>query len=205
MSYLSTRLGLTLDTTADAFLTSDVRGDFIILDMYPGLYTDTTAGIASQTAGWGSAQEGQYVSDTDTGLVWYWTGSDLIRPWGIGMLDKASVTSPVTVTSVLSSRTTLITLTTDIPPGGRDIEVKCIMTDVANTTQDTSIFLYQDSTVIQSCVVQANLLMPVVLFAEVNPSAASHTYSVQAGVASASTTTFDASATSPILLTVVEL
>ncbi len=204
MSFLTSRLGLTVDTTADPFLTAEVAGNWEIIDDYPGIYTASTSTIASTTATWGSAQQGQLVSDTTTGLVWQWNGSTLVRAYGLGMLAETAVTSPVTVTTVLSSTTTIITLTTDIPTGGRDIEIKAILTDVANTTQDTTIFLKEDSTVIQSCTVQANLLIPVVLYAIRTPSAASHTYSVTAGVASASSAVFDASATSPILLSVVE-
>lgn len=204
MSFLTSRLGLIVDTTADPFLTAEVAGNWEIIDDYPGIFTGSTSTIASEVSAWGSAQQGQIVSDTTTGLLWQWNGSTLVRFYGTGILSTVKVTSPVTVTTVLSSTTTIITTTCTIPTGGRWVEIKCEMTDVANTTQDTTIFMYEDSTLIQSAVVQANLLEPVFLYTTRQPTAASHTYSVTAGVASASTAVFAASTTSPIVLTVDE-
>lgn len=204
MSFLTARLGLIVDTTADPFLTSEVAGNWEIIDEYPGIFTGSTSTITSEVSAWGSAQAGQVVSDTTTGLLWQWNGTTLVRFYGTGMLSTVKVTSPVTVTTVLSSTTTVITTTCTIPTGSRWIEIQAEMTDVANVSQDTTIFLLEDSTVIQSAVVQANLLIPVTLYTTRQPTAASHTYSVTAGVASASTTTFDASATAPIVLSVKE-
>jgi hypothetical protein len=181
LSITSSKLGLTVDSTSDNFSTSQIAGNWDILDNYPGIYVGTTAQVATLVGTWGSAQTGMIVQETDgLSLQWRWNGSALVRTGGLGMLS--SVQNLSGEIAVSNTPSVVLSTTVNIPAGGRTIEVKASATNYF-TTSTAAQWLFtvaQDGTFIQSALFTLASGQqegtPVFLYTTLIPSAGSHTY-----------------------------
>ena len=64
------RLGLMRPVGSDPFLTDDFKESFDKLDTMPG--TLPVPNAASRPTGWGPAQHGNKILQTDVGVEWFW-------------------------------------------------------------------------------------------------------------------------------------
>lgn len=86
MSSLTARIGLIKPSTADAFSTADIANNWGKVDQYPGSFICTS----TTRPAWGAAQIGMGIVESDTGLVWRWTGNAFIRNASRGLLTTTS-------------------------------------------------------------------------------------------------------------------
>jgi hypothetical protein len=200
----TTHLGLEAPNTSDPFLTSGLDSNLELLDQFPGVFIDTIANINTEVGTWGSNQLGMYAYATDQNILWQWNGTALEKPFGQGRLAQALNTSGGNFTS--TSPTIVVSTSVTIPPGGRNIEVTAIVPQALNATGAATLYIFEDSTVVQTVPVPQNIELPFSLFTTRTPSAGAHVYSVQiANTTGATTTGLTASATQPIVLTVNEV
>lgn len=90
MPSLSARLGLKRPQISDAFSTQDIYDSYTLLDGYPGTFICTSS---TRPGTWGVAQSGQYIFETDTSLMWRWSGSAWVRARPLGLLGHTPLTS----------------------------------------------------------------------------------------------------------------
>lgn len=122
----STRLGLLVPSTSDPFVTLDIANNWLALDANPGVLVCTSTTRPS----WGTAQNGQLISETDTGLQWRWNGASWLRVAPVGLL-KTTVGgwayNQVTTDVTTSNRTAYIIIVSVanvvVPSGNRNISI----------------------------------------------------------------------------------
>lgn len=72
MPDITPRLGLRRPLLTDPFLTSDFQFNYDQLEKYPGVQPVLST---SRPSGWGTAQNGMLIQETDTGRLLRWTGA----------------------------------------------------------------------------------------------------------------------------------
>jgi hypothetical protein len=118
LTTLSSKLGLIKPSTSDRFSTADIASNWDTLDGAPGFYICTST---TRPAGWGPTQTGRFIYETDTLIAWQWNGSAFVRQWARGKLASSSRTSDFSTPSTTPQ--TVVSVSTAVPAGGRDIEV----------------------------------------------------------------------------------
>jgi len=115
----SPRLGLLKPSTSDPYVTADIASNLQKIDNTPGYYICTSGSRPS----WTSAQAGMLIVETDTGLVWRWTGSAFVRVAATGVLKTtggglavASRTSDFSTSS--TTYVIVLSLTSVVVPDG---------------------------------------------------------------------------------------
>jgi hypothetical protein len=113
------RLGLLKPSTSDPFVTADLASNLQKVDDTPGYRVCTSATRPS----WTSAQAGMLIVETDTGLIWRWTGSGFVRIGGNGILKTTggglAVASRTTDFSTASTTyVVVLSLTNVVVPDG---------------------------------------------------------------------------------------
>lgn len=84
MTTPSPKLALALPTVADAFTTADLKANYEKIDAAPGSYICTS----TTRPAWSAGQAGRKIIETDTGLEWWWDGTDWNRLSASGLLKK---------------------------------------------------------------------------------------------------------------------
>lgn len=77
------RLGLLKPSTSDQFVTADIASNYQKIDDTPGYYICTST---TRPTTWGTAHAGMLIVETNTGLVWRWTGTAFVRNNATGIL-----------------------------------------------------------------------------------------------------------------------
>ena len=111
MSSPSPRIGLKRPLGADGWLLQDFVDNFNLLDAMPGV-TPCTSG-AGRPSTWGASQNGMYISETDTGLLWRWNGSIFVRAHPVGLLaDPSEIAAdfPTASTTAVAAITANVTV-----------------------------------------------------------------------------------------------
>lgn len=82
----TTHLGLLKPGLSDPFVTEDIADNLQTLDDHPGYFVCTS----TSRPAWGAAQAGMLISETDTLLIWRWSGTAWQRVAPRGVLTTTS-------------------------------------------------------------------------------------------------------------------
>lgn len=135
----TSRTGLTRPTNLDQHLTDHYVEDNDILDDIPGPYICTSV---TRPSTWGVAQAGRPMYETDTKLLWHWSGSAWQRVYPKGLLGEGSRTTNLSTTS--TTPVSVVSVTVTIPAGGRSVAVTATWSRISNTVGITSLTIYKD-------------------------------------------------------------
>lgn len=91
----SDRLGLLVPARTDQFVTGDIATNLEVLDDHPGYYVCTSTTRPT----WGAAQAGMLISETDTRLLWRWTGTGWERSGPKGLMTQVIQNANLSTTS----------------------------------------------------------------------------------------------------------
>jgi hypothetical protein len=131
----SARLSLLKPAESDPFVTDDIADNWQKIDDHPG----ARVCLSTSRPVWTNAQAGMLISETDTGLLWRWTGSAWARPYPTGRLRTTSggwaYAARTTLFSTASSSAYVVALTLAnvvVPDGLRPIEVEAAWDNAVN-------------------------------------------------------------------------
>lgn len=210
MSSLSPRLGLKLETDADQFHIQDYTDNWNKVEAFPGAFICTST---TRPTTWGAPHTGMRIHETDTGLVWRWTGTAWARQGPSGFLNR--VTSTVDVATSATTLVTALSAAVTVPAGGRTLQITAAGPGVYNTVGVTRIALFRGATQLQSWLHQGRLAatydaqprpLAMTVF-DPAPTAGAQTYTLQfsAEVGFGGTSTLQGGTNKPLALTVVEV
>lgn len=126
MATQTTFLKLISPTVQDGFSTADIAENWGKIDQAPGVHICTSTSRPTFTLG----QAGRVIYETDTDLMWAWTGTGWSRIAPKGLLSRADGSKAVGVRSsdfqTTSTTPTLVIGVTNVvvPPGNRTLEVR---------------------------------------------------------------------------------
>ena len=203
------RLGLIVATTADPFRTADYEKNWKTLDAAPGILICTST---TRPTTWNTNHEGRLIEETDTGLLWRWTGTSFVRVFAVGHLATARITSQRQTTSTSGD----VAITQDVTalPGGRRLQISVSAGGVYSTVDLTRLTLRRDATNLRSWLQHGRLTSdpahqptPLSMTVFDEPTTGPHTYSLVFGPEPgyAGTSTIQAGLDNPITLSVVEV
>jgi hypothetical protein len=217
MATPSTKLGISIFSTADQFSTAAYNANWQALDNSPGILicTSTTRPV------WGVNQTGMRIFETDTGLNWLWNGTAWVRMGGTGNLGRTTRTTNVGTTSTWTPPGTgtlaaALTLSVHPPNGNRLLMVVVELPEVGNPNGLSYIAIQRDSAILTSFPVWTSQQMgsgnsgnagtraSYVTFDTPNEATAVYGLFFAAATVTGGTTTLVAVPTRPIGLTVVE-
>ena len=208
MSTLSQRLGLKQHTLGDNFRIADYADNWDRLDDFPGVYPC----LSTARPTWAAGQAGMLISETDTGLLWRWTGAAWARVSPAGLLGKTTATANFATSS--TSAVTAITTAVTVPAGNRSVLLIAEAGGVASTVGITRLSLWRDATQIQSWLQEGSAgagasaqPQPLDKTLVDTPAAGAITYTLRiaAEIGFGGTSTLVATSTSPMSLSVVEV
>ena len=149
MATPSPKMGLVLPVQQDKFSTADIRGNWEKIDAAPGTHICTST---TRPTGWGAAQAGRKIIETNTGIEYRWTGSAWSRTTGgSGILrrdngtlalvqkDTNSSTTSTTFKKVLSMSGVIV------PDGNRPLMVFANWQQADNNTGPFLVALFQSN------------------------------------------------------------
>lgn len=123
MTTLTKHLSLIKPTPTDAFSTADIASNWESIDTAPGVHICTSTTRPT----WTTSQKGRMIRETDTGLLWNWSGTTWERQAGKGILTRsdgsAAVQTRTTDFSTTSSTAVLVAGISNVvvPPGNRTL------------------------------------------------------------------------------------
>ena len=126
MPTLTPRQKLIRPSVNDPFSTADIAANWNTLDRSPGIYPCTSTSRPS----FDQAQRGRHIYETDTDLMWAWTGTAWSRVAPKGLLTTTSGAKAVGVRTsnfATTSATPVVVVSVQnvvVPPGNRTIEVR---------------------------------------------------------------------------------
>ena len=125
MASVSARMSLVKPSKTDQFSTADIAANWQKIDDSPGTYVCTSTSRPL----WNTNQRGRMIWETDTKLLWAWSGSAWDRVYPTGMLRNSS-NSPAykvfssTFSTQSGSFVSVFSISNVVvPAGGRPIEV----------------------------------------------------------------------------------
>lgn len=148
MPSISQRLGLVKPARTDPFVTSDIANNWQKIDDAPGAHICTSTTRPS----WGSGQAGRLIMETDSGLVWRWTGTTFVRLHPSGLLRKTDGTfAHATRTSDFSTSSgdfvTAVWLSNVVvPAGGRPVQITVNYPRVRNANGLSEVAIFRTTT-----------------------------------------------------------
>lgn len=125
MATKSKFLDLTVPSRTDQFSTSDIAANWNALDRAPGVHVCTS----STRPNWNQAKAGRLIYETDTDLMWAWTGSAWSRVAPKGILNRSDGSKAIaqrhTDFSTTSTTPAMILGVSNVvvPPGHRPLMV----------------------------------------------------------------------------------
>jgi hypothetical protein len=208
----TTRLGLKKFAGADFFHITDWDDNSDLLDLYPGVYI---CDAASRPTTWGPDQNGMWIYEADTKLVWKWNGSYFERDYPKGWLGGAVRTTPFSTVATTFDMVTqvAIDIPNSYPPGSRRYAVTVEGPSVDNdgTTPQVDVGIFRDTTQLQAFTLPVVGGVPGPLsfttYDRTVGADTSVTYSLQvkANIPSGGTVDLDAAIDTPIAIEVYEL
>jgi hypothetical protein len=164
------RLGLAKPVTSDDFDTDEIAQNWQKIANAPGAFICTSG---TRPGSWSGANEGQFIIETDTGLLWRWNGSAFVRASAKGWLDTNRRSTDLT--GVGTSFTTLAQVTVTVPDGGRSIRLTGSWSEISAAG---SVALFRGATQLHSIKVPSGAGGSIV-FVDVAPSSGSTTYALK--------------------------
>jgi hypothetical protein len=206
----TTRLGLKLFTGADTFHITDWDENSGILDLFPGIYICDSG---SRPTTWGPDQNGLWIWEADTKLVWEWNGSYFERLMPKGWIGGAARTTAFSTTSTDFVVVTQIAVTIPnfFPTDTRRYGIVVEGPSIDNDMGQAGVAIFRDTTQLQAWTEPINHAVPGPLrFTTLDRTAvaeSSVTYSLQAkaNIPAGGTTALGAGVNSPIQISVIEL
>lgn len=212
MTTTTAKLGLSVWTTGDAFHIADYTANFNALDAKPGIHICTST---TRPATWGANQTGMFIFETDTALVWRWSGTTWLRLWGKGFLGTASRTSAFSTTSTTPVSALSVSVTVPANAADRKLLVVVEGDNIQNTLSLSQIQIVRDgATALHTWKTQGGTSAAASdqprsfpYTALDGPTAGAHTYAVYIGAVAGTggTTTVNASTTQPMVISVIEV
>lgn len=134
------KTGLVRPALLDQHLITHFQTNADILDKIPGAFLCTSS---TRPSTWGVNQTGRTIWETDTKLLWHWSGSAWER-----LLPKGKLGSGVRTSNLSTTSTTPVSLASaavTIPAGGRSVMVTASWCAISNTNGFSLLWLYKDS------------------------------------------------------------
>lgn len=209
MPSFTDRLQLVKHTLADVFRVADYEDNWNRLDQFPGIFVCTSS---TRPSSWGERQEGQFIFETDTNLLWTWNGDSWVRNLPKGFVGYDTVTSQVQTAS--TSLQTAVSLNVSVASGNRRHRITIGASEVHNTEDLTRIAIRRDGTTLAEWNVQggsgatpAEQPRGVSKVVYDLPTAGSRTYTFEYSAVSGNggTSTIEADANNPIFIGVEEV
>lgn len=205
MGTLTPRLGLKSPVAADNFVTADLAFNWSALDAAPGVHICTSTTRPT----WVSAHAGRLIFETDTNLVWRWSGSAWARLGPSGLLATTTRTTDFSTTATTNQ--TVLSLPVTMPAGGRSVRVVANIgrLSISSSSHTATLVLLRDATVLREWpTVSATATNVFHLCWDLpdTPAAGSRTYSLALRSSNAAgTAQVYATTLAPITLDVTEL
>lgn len=204
MPTTTNRLGLLKHTGSEPFAIEDYQYNWDTLDESPGIFVCTSATRPT----WGNGQSGRIILETDSLLLWRWTGTAWARLSGRGHIAYNTVTSSLNTTS--TTYQTAVSVTPTIFAGNRKQQITVSGPKAYNTNGRVELGIFRDASQLTEWTQpgdSANDAMPFSMTIFDEPSAGTPAYSLRYRVPSGvgGTSHLVAGANSPIQIAVVEL
>lgn len=181
------RLGLDKPLTSDDFDTAEIAANLQKIANSPGAFICTSG---TRPGSWTGSNEGQFIFETDTGLLWRWNGSAFVRYGAKGYLDSNRRTSDLLCTG---SFATIAQVTVTVPAGGRSIRLTGQWADLSGGTAQFALFRGSTQLAAQKSAAGTG---GSIVFTDVAPSSGSTVYVLKVKNASG-TATILCSSTAP--------
>ena len=141
MPSFTDRLQLIRHTLADTFRVADYEDNWNRIDQFPGVFVCTST---TRPTDWGARQDGQFIFETDTNLLWTWDGDAFVRHTPIGEIGYTESTSQVqtTDTALVVVVSTIVT----VAAGGRRHRITVGASEVSNSNDLTRFAIRRDGT-----------------------------------------------------------
>lgn len=135
------RLSLIRHTLADNFRIADYADNWNRLDAFPGIHICESG---SRPTDWGERQEGMFIFETDTQLLWTWNGDSFVRLLPRGVIGYNALTAPVDTAQ--TTYQTVISQQVTVRGGNRRHRITVGAPGVASTEDLTQLAIYRDAT-----------------------------------------------------------
>jgi hypothetical protein len=161
---------------------------------------------------WGERQEGQFIFETDTSLLWTWNGDSWVRNVPKGVVGYESVTSQVQTAS--TSLQTAVSINVTVVSGGRRHRITVGASEVHNTEDLTRLAIRRDGTTLAEWVEQGGVgatpqeqprHISKVVFDVPTAGLREYTLEYSAVSGNGGTSTIEADANNPIFVSVEEI
>lgn len=197
-------------TLADTFQIQDYADNWEALDASPGAFITTSGDHPS----WGIGHTGMLMVETDTGLLWRWTGSAFVRVASKGLVSDPDDARTTLISSSSTTYVNGVVTAVAVAPGDRPHLIVVEGPSVKNTNGITELAIARDSTVLQEWrqyggtgVTAAEQPRPCWGIALDVPTPATYNYRLmfRASLDFGGTSTLGASAEAPLAIHVIEV
>lgn len=216
----SPRLELERPLANHGFSRAEHYNNLTLIDGYPGTFICTSG---TRPGGWGTANEGMVIWETDTDLRWRWDGTKFVRFAPLGLLNVSTVTANASTgaTSPVQVITTAVTVPAfTVGSTAKRIKIEASWYAIDNGTDTTlgaaEVSIMRDTTVIMKQLLRGRPTTDteelnwgtggsIVVFDDPTAGAESYHLAINSVAAVGGTTTLRATATTPAQLAVSEV
>ena len=151
MAIRTRRLGLWLWSRADVWRNDRLTANWQAIDAAPGSHLC----LSTERPAWDERHAGRTITETDTNLVWRWSGTAFARTGAVGLLGEAFEENPLSTSDTVPQQA--VSVTVAVPPGDRPILVVASGPGAHSTVGVSRITLKRDATTLQSWLVTGKL------------------------------------------------
>lgn len=196
-------------TLSDRFRIQDYTDNWNLLDSFPGVFVCTSG---TRPGDWGAPQTGLIIFETDTTLLWYWTGSAFVRVSPKGLIGHEEITT--NFETIETTYQTVLTVNVTVAAGDRRHLIVVEGPGVQNTNGLTLLALWRGATLLQEWKEQGSggsgattQARPLAMSTTDAPSAGAEVYTLQvkADAVIGGTVTLQAGANKSLALSVIEV